>query len=488
MRRVVIDRAVVAAAPPRGDLPWDPQAVNHLLDRLELPDGFPFLIEDDGQLATVWATNQYLLAAWSQGAYTLKSLARFHSYHLWRLLRFLRARRAHQRAREAALPVEEWLATHPEPRVDLTDATAEDLVAYRDARRAEVRASSWNTELASVSGFYDWALAAHLIERSPIPRWGQRRRNTLAARERLVREPRFLTETQLRLFLERGLRCDGDPTPTANRERDYTYGLTLATMGLRREEAALLLDCEIPRTPDMPTAGVWPFTLVGKGSRPRTVFVTDTLADATDLYRRVERDKAVAAAQPRLRRLREERRLLLCDAIEHDADGKPVIKIGTRRIRAELLSDAQRKTAALITDRGTIEPLALFTSRLGTPVDLRRWNAVFDESRRRVHHLNNPDRPPQHLTVTPHVFRHTYAVRMLSALMRLGRRTAEDPYLLLANPVLTVMELLGHADVETTQKYLYAADRYTDELPEALRHISAATMGHTVAPTKDEKP
>jgi len=71
---------------------------------------------------------------------------------------------------------------------------------------------------------------------------------------------------------------------------------------------------------------------------------------------------------------------------------------------------------------------------------------------------------------------------MLSALMREGRRRTGDPYLLLANPVLTVMELLGHADVSTTQRYLYAAERYSDELPAALLAVSAATLGQVVAP------
>jgi integrase len=59
------------------------------------------------------------------------------------------------------------------------------------------------------------------------------------------------------------------------------------------------------------------------------------------------------------------------------------------------------------------------------------------------------------LKVTPHVMRHSFAVRMLSALMREGRDRAGNPYHLLANPVLTVMQLLGHASVETTQKYLF---------------------------------
>lgn len=67
---------------------------------------------------------------------------------------------------------------------------------------------------------------------------------------------------------------------------------------------------------------------------------------------------------------------------------------------------------------------------------------------------------------------------MLSALMREGRDRSGDPYHLLANPVLTVMQLLGHASVETTQHYLFAAERYSVELPAALRSLLAGSVGH----------
>ena len=479
MRRVVIDRRRLTEVPllvPGHEEPLDPQPVIRLLDALNLPDGFAFLIDDDGSMGSVASVNRYLTEAWSQGAYSLRALANSQIYDLWRALRFVRLRRATQEATEHGFTVEDWIAGHGVPKLDLSETTREDLVALRDARLAEVEGDTWNNELSTLGVYFDWAKQTGVIDRDPIPRWGQKRRNTLASRTRNDRQPRFLTEQQLRLFLEKGLRADGDPNPPNNRERDYAFGLVLATMGLRREEAALLLDCEIPTSPTMPTSGVWPFRIVGKGARPRTVFATTELVTAVGLYRTVERSHVVQAAQPTLRRLIREDRLVICDAIERASDGTPVLRIGRRKVPAARLNDAERAAAVIVSDRGEIEPLALFVGRNGNPVGLRRWNDVFADARVRVAGLNSNARPPAHLTVTPHVFRHTYAVRMLSALMRVGRQRSEDPYVLLANPVLTVMELLGHADVSTTQRYLYAAERYTDELPAALRQVSAATF------------
>ena len=75
--------------------------------------------------------------------------------------------------------------------------------------------------------------------------------------------------------------------------------------------------------------------------------------------------------------------------------------------------------------------------------------------------------------------RHSYAVRMLAALMKEGRQRAGDPYLLLANPVLTVKQLLGHASVETTMHYLYAAETWEEDLPAVLAATTAELVGHT---------
>lgn len=480
MRRVIIERSTLASLPPSSVLPASD--VIRLLDRLRIPDGLPFVVEDDGSLDSVSAVNRYLLAAREQGAYSLRSLREFHVYHLLRLLRFVRLRRIQQERGLGLAEAQRWAVAHGYPRVDLVEATREDLVAYREHRLADVQEGSWNTELGCISGFFEWAQASGLMAGSPIPRWGQRGRNTLSARQRLTRQPRFLTVPQLRLFLRLGLRRDGDASPVALRERNYSYGLVLATMGLRREEAAFLLDCEVPDASELPTSGVWPFILVGKGDRPRTVYATSELVSGLDLYRRTERAELILDHQDALRRKMSAGDLIVCEDITRGRDGVPVLRLRGRKVRVDRLDDSERSRAVRVRDDGIIEPLGLFLGDRGLPIGLRAWNTVFEQARERVAASESPDKPPAHLTVAPHILRHTYAVRMLSALMREGRRRTGDPYLLLANPVLTVMELLGHADVSTTQRYLYAAERYSDELPAALLAVSAATLGQVVAP------
>ncbi len=63
--------------------------------------------------------------------------------------------------------------------------------------------------------------------------------------------------------------------------------------------------------------------------------------------------------------------------------------------------------------------------------------------------------------------------------MKEGRQRAGDPYLLLANPVLTVKELLGHASVQTTMHYLHAAETWKENVPAALAATAADFVGHT---------
>lgn len=453
--------------------------VTGVLDRHRIPDGFPLVIDDDGTLAGCRRLNGYLLDALEQNAFDLGSMRRFHVYHLARLLRFLRRHRAAQAAADAGLSVEDWLRENGEPRLDLTDATRADLNAYKACRELVVQRQSWKTEAGCLSGFFRYATEMGWIDRDPVSRWGQR--NTFAGRAVTNRVIRFLTEDELRLFLNCGLR--GDPPADsaalpAYPERDYSFGLVLAATGLRREEGAFLLDGELPMPEGMPASGVWSFTRYGKGGRPRAIYVTLELVHAIDLYRSTEREAIIHAAQPRLRRMRRAGELFLVDQARTE-DGALRLVVNGRAMRAELLDNERRARVARVREDGTVEPLGLFLGRGGLPVSIKYWNAIFADADTRVRALRHDAGPPAHLKVTPHVARHSYAVRMLAALMREGREHSGDPYHLLANPVLTVMQLLGHSSVEVTQLYLFAAERYSVELPAALRSLLAGSVGHT---------
>ncbi len=159
--------------------------------------------------------------------------------------------------------------------------------------------------------------------------------------------------------------------------------------------------------------------------------------------------------------------------------GKLYVAIGSQRIPLVRFTNKDRAKAVRLLDDGTIDPLALFVSRSGLPPGLERWNQLFADARERVRHSGHRDQPPRHVHVTPHTMRHSYAVRMLAALMKEGRQRAGDAYLLLANPVLTVKELLGHASVQTTMHYLHAAGTWTEDVPAALAGTAADVVGHT---------
>jgi integrase len=464
MRIVAVQRSANAGellCSPDGaaSLPWS--SVVETLDRHEIPDGLPFIVDDDGSLTGCDRLNTYLLTAWRQRAYDLDSLRSFHAYHLARLLRFVRKRRCGEL-------------------VDLTATSTEDLTGYRDARQQEVQDTTLATEFGCFSSFFYFATQVGWLEKDPIPRWGRNNRNTLISRTRRERQARFLTAAQTKHFLDVGLRGDGyDPAGAPGYpERDYVYGLLLATTGLRREECALLLDVEVPVPDTMGSQSIHVFERLGKKQVVRSIYVTPQVAHAADLYRQTERHRVVQAAQRSLRaKVREGSLLVVDDLIERR--GKIYVAKGSQCIPLVRFTNQNRAQAVRVLDDGTIDPLALFVSRSGLPPGLERWNQLFADARERVRHSGDRDRPPRHVHVTPHTMRHSYAVRILAALMKEGRQRAGDPYLLLANPVLTVKELLGHASVQTTMHYLHAAETWTENVPAALAATAADLVGHT---------
>lgn len=481
--RARIDRRAAAAL--QGSLRSTAPDVTAILDTCDVPDGLPVYLEDDGSMAGTRRLNEYLLAAHRVGRIKLDSIINMHSYHLARCLRFVRTRRAQHEARRCDLTLDQWFVSHSEPTTCLTETTRDDLRAYSEHRQATVKHQSWNTEESSIAGFFTYAVDAGWIDRDPRPLWGRNQRDTLRSRVAHHRNVKFLTEPQLRAFLDQGLR--GDPTlPTAPSypDRDQAYGLTLVSTGMRRAEGATLLDVQLPPPHTFPPGGVIEFVITGKGERPRTVYVTRELATQIELYRLGERARLVEAAQPTLRRRKRAGQLELVEARDSGPSGQHV-RVENTWVPVELLTAGSRARMATREPNGSLNPISLFLGRNARPL-VEHWDHVFDLADARLRTADHPDTPPAHLKVTPHVMRHTFAVRMLAALMREGRERSADPYQLLANPIITVQQLLGHASPETTQVYLYAAERFTEELPAALRGHVANTLGfHAAGPGDD---
>lgn len=445
-----IDRGVLASADRVPEAAW---AIG-VLDDQRVPDGLPFLLDDDFTVGNCARINTYLSEATRQRAITIRTLRNDVVGPLRRLLQFVRDHRGAD--------------------VCLTATTVDDLVAYKDHRRQTITEATWANEASILRGFFVFAEKARWIAADPFPVWGIRERNTLVSHYTDDRAPRAITEPELRAFLDIGLRSDEDPEPPANAERDYLYGLVLSATGLRREEGAFLLNCEVPTANAVGLDQVATITRYGKGNRPRAVLLAGELLRQVDLYRRVERERSVAAAQRRLRRQLDNGALVLIDEIQPDRDPTVVVD-GTPRPASLLDNDVRRR---LITrrDDGYLDPLSLFVSRQGEAPNMRRWNQVFSEANQRLA-LYAPDRRPRLLAdTTPHVLRHSFAVRMLAGLMALGRQQADDPYHHLKAPLLAVQQLLGHASPETTYRYLQVAEGYDSHVPSVLVAMTASLV------------
>jgi hypothetical protein len=375
-----------------------------VLDRLRIPDGTPFVVDDQFGLAGVAHLNRYVIDAVRLRALDLKALRETHVYHLVRLLRFVRHRRALLSATAANTDIEQWLRTRGVPNIDLRATTREDWIAYKEWRLQRIELSSWRGERGSIGGFFTYATSNDLMA-DPRPRWGRSGRDT-TAEHTSQRKLRFLTEPQLRSFLHVGIHGQGDTdNPPGFPERDYSFALTLVATGLRREEGALLLDAEVPRVEDLPPGGVGDIVRYGKGGRSRRVYFTCEHVRALDLDRMGEREQLIEFAQPALRRAWRAGTLLEVTDIRTGRGGTD-LTIGGRRVPAVGVSDEERAVAARRRPDGTIEPLALFLSRRGVPPGLKRWNELFTDAHDRLARSEETNQPPAHLQVTPHVMRH----------------------------------------------------------------------------------
>jgi hypothetical protein len=234
------------------------------LDREGVPDGYPFVIERNGSFDGCVLVNQYFLEALLQDGLDVRSMSRFHVYNLSRCLRFVRLQHALNLAEEAGVPAEDWVHYMGLPLDDLTTATRSDLLAYRDARKVVVKKSTLKTELGCITAFFGHALARGWIKQDPVPRWGAAKRSTLSPRTHRKRQEKFVPADVLRDFLQVGLRQDRSKLRSSGAERDYTYGLLISCTGLRREEAAFLLDSEIATPSELAPDGLHRFTRVGK--------------------------------------------------------------------------------------------------------------------------------------------------------------------------------------------------------------------------------
>jgi site-specific recombinase XerD len=417
------------------------------MDSLGVPERMPFILGNDG--AYDLRLNQFLRELPTMGVRAEKSwLAYARDLVTW--ARFL----AEQRDKTV------W------------EAEQADVAAYHRARRlgppdTSIASSTWDRGIATLDKFYRWATANGHVSRPPFsyraPRSsaflpGRRQPEPVnLAKERRGRRrpPGFVSVEDYLVFRDVGLRGrlpDGGPDPAfrgRHGHRNALFAELLVTTGMRLDEAATLLAAELPSA----TGAVksMPLSLapvVCKGGRGRTVRVPARVLGAIGGYSGLERENA----------LQGHRRHKGADAPEVVAidDRTCSVMVDGRRFRVPLARMTPDHRMAAVTGDG--RPLALWLTESGTPVSDRAWQAVFERGSARCRALGRP------VEVSPHTLRHTFAVHMLSLLIREqigslerpgGPDAATAPYRrLLGDPLQRLQRLLGHRSVVTTYVYL----------------------------------
>jgi site-specific recombinase XerD len=362
---------------------------------------------------------------------------------------------------------------------NLVDACEHELMAHRRWRREgqdrPVARKTWQRNRAPIERFYDWLVEnGHRDKRPYRPRRGRGGTTTLSDPMHEEQEIRHLTVDQWLFFRDvglGGLLPDGSADPAYYGRaplRNTVAAETALATGMRMQEWSTMLDVEAPVPSMLATTSAFRLEECAKGRRPRVVTLRDPVLRRIDLYRRSERAAIVYEVAPGLaRRGRELFVVASMDASRRLLTG--TLDGRRRSFDWARMGPALRRRTVIEGDRG-LEPLALFLGEHGHMMSRSRWCRLIGEGSSRVQRFAGSGAgPTMPGRISSHDFRHTFAVMMLTALMRavIDReglaRDRSGVWVgyrhLLENPLLRLQRLLGHAHVGSTYGYL----RYLDD-------------------------
>jgi site-specific recombinase XerD len=311
---------------------------------------------------------------------------------------------------------------------DWRRASRDDVRAYYRVRRLNggVSASTWNLGITAIARFYEWAAWEKLIPETPVPyKWkqilsgGEVRvaRQAVAMLDRNVeKRVRFVTTEQFRVLVE-GLRNLGGRRSRTS-SRNIVLTKLLVQTGMRISEALQMRCGELPDPDHTQFAGLKSVSLrlrreTTKGNKSRAIRVPKQIL--REVHRYCEDERSIN--------------------VERRGDRDP----------------------------SYVEPEEIWLNEEGDPLSRNAVEKLFA----RASALTGVD-------CTPHFLRHTFAIYTLSRLIQLMFNKVpqekdnldKQTYLRICeDPARKVQQLLGHAQLSTTYKYLdyiNLHDRLTD--------------------------
>lgn len=439
-----------------------------------VPEGMPFVLNDDGSYE--WALNRFLRSLPTSGARSRRTW-RAYAYDLVTWARFL----AEQRGGRSVL-----------------DATREDLEAFHAARRLSgpeyrIEASSWGRLDAALEKFYRWALRVGLLEGSPFS-FGRLQPSgevsVVGAREKRARrgDVEFLSAPRYLAFRDVGLRGylpgGGEDASFVTRcgSRNGAFADLCATSGLRLEEANSLLACELPEIDTSDGAHSARFELaplITKGDRGRFIQIPHRVLRGLRDY--VEAERCLAIQRALARGFPPRRRWI--HVREPDRRGGRMLLDSGRWSDVEWIDldpDERSRLLHVGQDGQPVGPLALWLSEQGLPMSPRTWESAFERAGRRCRRLGLD------IEASPHTMRHTFAVHLLTELVRqqlasIGDQRADMRHnayrRVMGDPLAHLQKLLGHARIATTYVYLDSIGEAQQLIDEAVGQLAERLEG-----------
>ncbi|MGH3157240.1 MAG: site-specific integrase [Streptosporangiaceae bacterium] len=355
-------------------------------------------------------------------------------------------------------------------------ADHEDIDDYEWWRRRSpdnprrIGGAKWSRELAAFVLLYDWAAGAGHLPRSPVLTHPARARDGTTARAadaapRDVRTSnvKWVTPRTYRLWRDVGLGGydrDGLPEPGwrgRNDGRNVAFADLLFDSGLRLKEAGCLLTVEVPHALSGHSYYEGTVAAAIAKRRERMFYVSAAALGRVAAYLATTRRAAVARArrEGRYERMTERRTVTVITRGKAPRISWTDAHGGAGQAPVRVLAERERRTL-LIEGPDGLEPLWLWLADSGLPLAFESWEKVFAAANARCERRGVP------VYVTPHMCRHSFALKMLVTLQRamdrrLGLDPAEREHLrqVYGDAFTLVRDLLGHrSEVTTRQIYL----------------------------------